>query len=322
MVAFAPNVELERLANGRERGRGGGVTGMAVTEHDVGERAAGEWLFQREGRLFGPLPLPVLIERLERGELSADTPVAPDHGGAFRPLRETPAFIDAVARVEAHRKVHGELEVARQAERRRLVRRAILWGTVATAVAGGVAAGVIAFARSRGPVPTPAEVRISAPLIAVAAGREAEGADEELFEYVEGDPAAAPDSPPAGRTRSRGTKVPGPAGGPPAARADADGLATEASYDEVAMNRVIAANQARLVACVKEQATKDPTFRGEVPPTFTVDNNGRVGRLWVDKPGHAEGSFAKCLEARLAEWRFPAFAGERPSISLSFRVGP
>ena len=32
MVASAPNVELERRASGRKRGRGGGVTRMAGTE--------------------------------------------------------------------------------------------------------------------------------------------------------------------------------------------------------------------------------------------------------------------------------------------------
>lgn len=292
--------------------QGPGVRRMAGTEREVGEPGAGEWLFQQDGRLFGPLPASVLIERLERGELSAGTPIAPE-GGPFRPLREVPAFVAHVARIEAHRKVHGELDAARRVERRRLLKKGLLWGGAATVVAGLVAAGVITWARSRAVGPGPAQVQISAPLIAVAAGREAEVEDDgELLEYVEGAPARTP-------RRRAGTRT--PPGGPPAPRADADGLSTHAAYDETAMNRVIRSNQARLVACVREQAAKDPAFRGEVPLTFTVENDGRVGRLWVDKPGYATGGFHECLRARLAEWRFPAFAGERPSISLSFKVG-
>jgi hypothetical protein len=289
---------------------------MAETQPDVGDREAGEWLFQRDGKLFGPLPAAVLVERLERGELSAETPIAPE-GGAFRPLREVPAFVVHVARLEAHRKVHGEVAAARRAERRRVLRRGIVWGGVAVAVAAGVAAGVIAFARSRGAGPVPAEVRVSAPLIAVAAGREAGagggGGEGDLLDYLEGEPATGP---------RRSGRIRPPAGGPSRSRADADGLATASSYDEGAMNQVIRANQARLVGCVKEQAARDPGFRGEVPLTFTVENDGRVGKLWVDKPGYATGDFQACVKARLAEWHFPAFAGERPSISLNFRVGP
>jgi hypothetical protein len=291
---------------------------MGGTEHGGGGTGAGEWLYQRDGKLFGPLPEAVLVERLEAGQLSADLPVARE-GGDFRPLREVPEFLPVLARIEARRKVEGEVAAARQAARRRGLGRVLLWGGAAAAVAAGVAAAVIVAGKARIPEPVGAEVRVSAPLIAAApADPPAEGDD--LLAYVEEGSQGTPRS---GRAPSpRRDRRPGTAGAPSALRADPDGLATETRYDEAALNRVIAANQARLVACVREQAAQDPAFRGEVPLSFTVDNDGRVGKLWVDKPGYHEGGLEKCLKARLAEWRFPAFAGERPTISLSFRVGP
>lgn len=282
----------------------------------VGE-PAGEWLFLRDGKLFGPVPARILIERLEKGELGPETPVAAE-GGAFRPLREVPGFVAAVAHLEAHRRVRGELSAARRTERRRVAGRGLLFGGVAAAVAAVAVAGVLVYDRFRTVVPADAGVQISAPLVAAAGTRDRTPSDDgQLLDYVEGEPRL--------RT-SRPTSSPtAPIGGPPPANVradpDADGLAVHHGYDEAAMDRVIKANQIGLATCVKQQANGDPALRGEVPLTFTVDNDGKVGRLWVEKPGYATGPLRDCLQASLAEWRFPAFEGERPSISLSLRIG-
>lgn len=299
------------------RGQGRGVW-MGGTERDVGEPVAGEWLFRREGKLFGPVPAAVLVERLEAGEFSPDLSVAPE-GGEFRPLREVPEFVPVLARLEARRKVEGELAAARRVARRRGLGRLLLWGGLAAGVAAAVAAGVIALVKARLPEAAVAEVRVSAPLIAAAPAAPAAPGDD-LLAYVEEEGPAAPSR--SGARAPAPRRAPSAPGGATTLRAEPDGLATEIGYDEAALNRVIAANQARLVACVREQAAKDPAFRGEVPLSFTVDNDGRVGKLWVDKPGYHEGGLEQCIKARLAEWRFPAFAGERPTVSLSFRVGP
>src|SRR5690606_7547282 len=105
------------------------------------------------------------------------------------------------------------------------------------------------------------------------------------------------------------------------ASADPDGLTTHARYDHGAIQAVLSKEQRSLYPCLQDQARNDPTFRGEVPLSFTIANDGRVGRIWIDRAGLHEGPLFTCFQQKMQAWRFPAFAGERPSISLSFRVG-
>jgi hypothetical protein len=58
-----------------------------------------------------------------------------------------------------------------------------------------------------------------------------------------------------------------------------------------------------------------------VPIEFAIGNDGRVVQLWIDEPRFRKGPLEQCLTAALAAWRFDTFPGQRPTVSLAFRIG-
>ncbi len=282
----------------------------------AGLEPTGEYLFKQGDLIFGPVPGTLLIEKLATGEIGAETLVARE-GGAFAPIREVTVFMTHAAKASARRKVE---EQQRIETKRRTRRRTLMLVLVALAASIGVAGAAIlvvgairsGFFDRHYEELADIEILASPPLVALATA--SDPADDEIEYEEESRPtggAAAPSRRSAGKSRLAGA----------AAHARADGLPAGAAYDPAAIQAVVRANQHRLYPCLKELASKDPTFRGNVPLSFTVGNQGRVVKLWIDRPGHASGPLFGCMEAQLAQWRFPSFPGERPSVSLSFRVG-
>lgn len=271
---------------------------------------AGEFLFKEGELVFGPVPASLLIEKLERGELPPETPVARE-GAEFAPMGEVSVFMEHAALAAARRRVEEQARAEANARRSRRVIKLAIAGAVAVGVICLAVVGVIAAIRA-GVFDTEsqelAEIRIQASptLVAVAP---AGGRDEEL-EYL-GD-----DAPAASRASRRSAAPAAPAG----ARG-ADGPAVQRNYDSAEIQAIVRNNQQRLFPCIREEASRNPSFRGDLPFSFTVGNEGRVVRLWIDRHGYEKGPLHACMEAQLAQWKFPRFQGERPSVSLSFRVG-
>lgn len=267
-----------------------------------------EWLYQKDGMVYGPVSGHELLRRVQAGELSSQT-LASTEGGPFRPLGETPALLGEVAKAEARHRVESEA-LGHERRRRRRKWLFVTGGTtlVALAAAGSIWA-VVWLEKSGwlGPDLGALEIEASLPTIRLQVVQERE---EELHDYTEPSEAR-----PAGRrpsTPSRGKTV---------AVADPDGLTTESSYDPQAIQAVIRREQHRLHPCLREEVSRDPTFRGEIPFTFVIGNDGRVARLWIDRRDLQNGPLQSCFEKNIAAWRFPSFDGERPSVSHAFRVG-
>ncbi len=300
---------------------------------DVGT-TGGEWVFKQDGMLFGPVPAKVLLDKLYGGEVTGDTPIAPEgEGQAFKRLREVPFFVVHVAKAEAKLRVDGEKQRHEAGEQRKGRAKLVATVVLALAAAGGAAYGVYWMVASRAFDESAAElddiaIESSPPLITLAENAPRPTDEEELLDYVDAEKAPAGGKPAAGTGKPSGK--PGATGAPSGKPAVAGATTkkpfdeeniTETRYDQGAINRVVEQSKAKLHVCLKQQVGREPGFRGEVPISFTVDNNGRVGKLWLDKPGYKSGPLFDCMKAKLAEWRFPSFEGERPSVSLSFRVG-
>ncbi len=279
---------------------------------------AGDWLFQHNGMLYGPVPARDLLAKVEAGAIPASTPVARD-GEPFRPIGEEPQFAVQVARATARLRVEAHAREQAQARRRRRITIAVTFSVAAVLLAVG-AVRLVLWAEDEGLFKPDEEamaalqIQVSLPTFRLEPVAAREG--EELHEYLEEEPA------PRGKKRAV-AKSAGKRSGAKAttAQTDPDGLATHAAYDQGTIQTVLAREQRSLYPCLQQQAKSDPTFRGEVPLSFTIDNSGRVGRVWIDRPGLESGPLFTCFRDRMAAWRFPAFQGERPSVSLSFRVG-
>jgi hypothetical protein len=282
--------------------------------------AGSEWLFKRDGQVYGPVDGARLAELLYAGHVAATTLVG-DGDGRWRPLAEVPVFLVHVKKAEAARRVEEEVTGQRLLRARRARTRAA--GLVAAgglAVAGAVGLAVL---RSRSAVAeSPLLEGFGAGITIVAPARigvaRVPAEDEVEVELAPGGGRPAQRA----RARARANERAGPAPAPGAAGDVQGGDLVATQFDEARIEAVVGAEQRRLARCLREHAARDPGFEGEIPLEFTVGNEGRVVRVAVMDPRLREGPLRDCLEAELSRWRFPPFPGQRPTVSLTFRVGP
>jgi uncharacterized protein DUF4339 len=277
--------------------------------------AGREWVFKSRGQVFGPVPEQRLAALVEAGEVAGDALVAGEDG-AWRPVAEIPALLVHLRRAEARARVEAEVTATRRLARRRgALRGAALAGAalVLLGLAGGGAWWVAARrARSSalledfGEGIAIGEVRVGAPPAA---------ADEEV---------AVPDLPPAaGPGASAHAKRAAPARSAAATGARGSAQGGElvlAQYDPGRIQERVARQQGSLAPCLRDEARRSPEFTGEIPVSFAIGNDGRVAQLWVEDPRFKSGELRDCLQARLAAWSFEPFPGQRPVVSLAFRI--
>lgn len=282
-------------------------------------QTGGGWLFRHQGLLYGPVPTAVLLEKAQRGEVGPDTPVARE-GEPFRRMGDEPVFAVEVARTAARIRVEREAREASRARRRRRIAWAAGLGSAALALVAGVV-WLVFWADARGFFSPDEEtlaalqIHASLPTIRVELPEQREA---EEFDYLLGpEPArrSGASATPAAPARAAA------AAKRPERREPGDEPIIAALYDQAAIQAVLAREQRTLFPCLQEVARTDPAFRGNVPLTFTINNDGTVGRIWIDRPGFQKGPLYDCFRQKMASWRFPGFEGERPSVSLNFRVG-
>jgi hypothetical protein len=284
--------------------------------HDDPALDGGEWLFRRDGQVFGPVDSRALAAMLYRGELGARAEISAGDG-RWRPLGEVPTFLVHAKKAEAGLRVEREVTGARLLEaRRNRWRTASLAAVAALLVAGAVGGALHLARRSRETSPLledfGAGIRIAS---AAKVGVSRRAAEDELEVPLDaGEARGAPQ-------RRRGRPQPGPAG-PQAPAANVDGgelVATQ--FDARKIQAVVAREQRGLVPCFRAEAERSPEFRGAVPIEFAIGNDGRVAQLWIDEPRFREGPLRECLVRALGAWRFEPFPGQRPTVSLAFGMG-
>lgn len=285
--------------------------------HDDPGLEGGEWLFRRDGQVFGPVDSRALAAMLYRGEIDARTAIS-SGDGAWSALGEVPAFLvhakKAAAGLRVEREVTGSRELRARANRRRLVATLV----VALVLVSGAAGGALWLAR-RNAATSPlledfgAGIRIAS---AARVGVSARAGGEDEFE-VPVDPRDA--GAPPQRRRSR--PGPAPAPGAPASGSVEGGELVASSFDPRRIQAVVGREQRSLAPCFRAEATRSPEFRGDVPIEFVIGNDGKVAQLWIDEPQFKEGPLRECLLKALAGWRFDAFPGQRPTVSLAFGIG-
>jgi hypothetical protein len=269
-----------------------------------------EWLFKSRGNVFGPIPEGTLAAMLETGELDGATEVAGDDG-RWRQLHEVPELRVHVRRAEARARVESEVTAARKlVRRRRAVRGAVLAiaGALVVAAAGTAAWRAASRRSSRSALLEAFDGAIAIGSVRVGAGQ-ARAVDDEI---------AVPGASPGGDDAAAGrAKRAAPA--PRAVAESARGVL--ARYDAAQVQEVVARHQNSLAPCLREEAARSPEFSGEIPIEFAVANDGRVAQLWIDEPRFRAGELRECLFRKLREWSFQPFAGERPVVSVAFRIG-
>jgi len=279
--------------------------------HDDPGLEGGEWLFRRDGQVFGPIDSRALAAMLYRGEIDGRTLVSTGEG-SWRPVAEVAEFLVHAKKAKAALRVEREVTGARLLRARRNRRRAVGIALFAVLIVAGAVGGALHLARrSRATSPLledfGAGLRIAS---AARVGVTARATTEDEFEV----PLDAPTgNVPAQRRRPART---------PAAGGSVDGgELVAAQFDGRRIQAVVGREQRSLVPCFRDEAARSPDFRGDVPIEFTIGNDGRVGRIWIDEPRFRDGALRECLARALAGWRFDPFPGQRPTVSLAFGMG-
>jgi hypothetical protein len=283
--------------------------------------AGGEWLFRRSGEVFGPVDSRRVADLLYRGEIEPGTPVSRDDGGHWTPVGEVPIFVLHAKKAEARLRVEREITSAEALAARRRRRRAVGLAVTAALVVAGAGAGGLLATRPAGGGKLLEDfgegIRITS-AARVGVSRRAVSAEDEVEVTLDvpaaGSARPARRDPPGSAARGAPAPAPGPAGG-------ADDLAVETRFDAAAIQAAVARQQRSLVPCFREEAARDPEYRGQVPLEFTIGNDGRVAALFIDDPRFRTGPLRDCLLRALAAWRFAPFPGQRPTVQVAFGVG-
>jgi hypothetical protein len=273
-------------------------------------QSAGDWLFKKQGQVFGPVSGAALVALLYKGEIDGTTPVSLEDG-SWRPIGQVAGFLVHVKKAEAQLRVEAEVTGSRLLRRRRH-RQRVAVAVVLTAAGLGLGSyGAFWLATEKPWQRRSALLEDFGGGIAIASpariGATRRAADEEVELPAQGPgqvprrPAAAPASRPVSGSATGGDLV-------------------VARYDPADIQAVVAREQRTLAPCFRAEAQRSPGFAGEVPVEFAIGNEGRVAQLWIDQPSLKHGELHDCLLRTLRTWSFRPFPGSRPTVSLTFRI--
>ncbi len=293
------------------------ATGTRETNLEKDPRLeGGEWLFRRAGQVFGPVDSRGIAAMLYRGEIDGETPLSAGDG-SWRPVSTVSIFVVHAKKAEAALRVEREVTGERLLRARRRRRRSLVAIAAAVVLIAGAVGGAFVLARrARSTSPLledfGAGIRIAS-AARVGVGRRTLAAEDEI-EVEIGDAGS--------ERRARRERHPGraPAAGAASGAVDGGELVA-AQFDARKIQSVVAREQRTLAPCFRAEATRSPEFQGDVPIEFAIGNDGRVAALWIDEPAFREGPLRDCLARALAGWRFDPFPGQRPTVSLAFRIG-
>lgn len=282
----------------------------------------GEWLFRRAGQVFGPVDSRTVAAMLYRGDLDPTTEVSQGEG-AWVPVGEVPIFVVHAKKAEAAQRVEREVTGARMLRQRRNRRHTLLIVAAAVLlVSTGIGGGLLLWRlRDRPGADSPlledfgAGIRIAS---AARVGVSSRALPEDLIEVPLDEPGGGASG---SLRRERGGGLAGTANRSRAGEVDG-GVLVATQFDERKIQADVARQQRTLVPCFRAEAARSPEFRGDVPIEFAIGNDGRVVSLWIDEPRLRDGPLHRCLQDALGGWRFATFPGQRPTVSLAFRIGP
>lgn len=286
--------------------------------------AGGEWLFRRDGEVFGPLDSRTLAGMLYRGD-SAGTTVVSSGDGRWRPVAEVPLFKLHARKAEAALRVEAEVTGARLLRRRRRRRGAYLVLALSAVLVAGAGLAAHLLSPTRGPVSPLLEdfgqgIRVASARVVAGGARRADVEEVEVALDPRGGATARRSDRPERAERPAKHAV-RPAAQAVPASAPAAGELVAAQFDAGKIQAVVNREQRSLVPCFRDEASRAGDFRGQVPLEFAIGNDGRVAALWIDEPRLRDGPLRDCLLHALAAWRFDPFPGQRPTVQLAFSIG-
>lgn len=309
------------------------------------------WLYKQHDLLLGPLSYEEMVRQIEEGLIGGDTPACQQGSGDdFVPISMNPLFMVALARAGARNKVEAQQRVEASSRRKAAGMKVglIALASIIGLGAIGVGASYLAIKRPwerKVDLPDPI-ITDELPVIALSSRRGA-GDDEGMFypsgtsgkgqdkagqQAADGSAGNAQGKATASASSSKGQqKKPERAAATQKAKdrsrsSEKDGLASQQEWDEDAIQDIVAKKKKTLHPCLiaetHRQSESNPAWSARIPMEFTVANNGKVAKLWIDHPDYKDknSELYKCMFKTLGTWKFPAYSGEQANVSIAFNV--
>lgn len=299
---------------------------------DVGT-TGGSWLFKQGDLLLGPVPATKLVELLYAGEIDENTPVAPFNlEPQFQPMAKVERFRVHLAKSKAKLRVElASQTMTRDRRRGRMLKMSVMGVlSILLLIGGGRLAWWLAIHRpweKQIQLPDPV-ITDELPSIKLASAR----VGEAELDYP--DAIKDPKSP-KNPNRPKNPKHPGNAKNPadpknPTAVVDPkepkppdNDVGVVQQWDQEAINGAVKSQKASLHPCLSVEAKRQkPGWETRIPIEFTIGNDGRITKLWIDNPDYKseDSELFKCMLSELKKWKFPTYNGEQANVSLAFRI--
>lgn len=348
--ALSPSSAKKRAREPSRPPEASDVRGDGDHKNDDGDEDAtkGEWLFKQDELVLGPVTSIVLVDKLKKGELGGDTPIARD-GAAFRPMKLVRLFREAWQAAEEEKRFAAEERAQQSAVSRSRLLRVVVMLVLIAGPAAGAAAGAraVMIARpwddsaawvARVPpmvdlpqkppevksTPTTTTTTPAGPAVAVAAANDEDEDDDKSGrprdpnrpKRPKKDPSAAAAA--ATTTASTGEIATNatPAQTEPKNTAGLPGELTNAQA--VAPLKEI---QGDLKGCFKAEMDSNADMPGAVVLSYTVTEDGKAINVDLDARELRGRPVVGCVQKAMGTVRWPKFNGERKNVSVPFKLG-
>ncbi len=288
----------------------------AVTRLGDEDPTQGEWLFKQDELVLGPVTAIVLVEKIKKGELSADTPIARD-GQPFRPMKMLRLFREAWMAAEEERRLAAEEKAHQDAVARARLLRVLIVLVLFAAPFAAAAAGARALMVARpwddtadwiARVPPlvdlpqkPPELKRELPPAAVAAAANDDADDDQR------DPR---------RPRTKNTKKD--------AKNDADddkNAPIPESLTNVEAISPLKGAQGEMKACFKAEMESNADMPAQVVLSYTITEEGKAININLDARELRGRPVIGCVQKAISALKWPRFSGERKNVSVPFKLG-
>jgi hypothetical protein len=300
----------------------------------------GEWLFKQNDLVLGPVTAIVLVEKIKKGELDGDTPVARD-GDSFRPMKLVRLFRETWQATVEEKRLAAEERAWQSAVTRARIGRAfvLLLSFALPATAAAVASRQIMIRRPWDDTPKwiaqvpplvdlpqrPPEVKKPDPPPQVAAITPDATTEDDAEDSTK----------PADRTKPKKPKTPKPDkgdgrdGGKDGGSAGASPTSTPEPPPPAAVESLTNAQavaplkdiQADLKACFKAEMESNPDMPAQVVLSYTITEDGKAINVSLDARELRGRPVVPCVQKAVTTLRWPRFNGERKNVSVPFKLG-
>ncbi len=294
---------------------------------DVEDATEGEWLFKHDGMVLGPVTAIVLVERIKRGELSADTPLARD-GQSFKPMKLIALFREAHEAMLARQRREAEERAYNGSVRRAHRVRALLLAVLFLGPAAGGAVGGHMLMKLQ-PWDTTRDWVAKVPPLVDLPPRPPQMKETRSAPRVDSPAPSANEAPVKDEERRQRVARSEQKQDEPKEETKDAAPADQGFVKELTNEQAVAPLKdvkEALGACFKGEILANPEIFAvgamsvDILLAYTITEEGRSANVEIQNRELRGRPVQDCVKKALAGARWPRFQGERKNVTVPFKI--